>query len=177
MRENYNNIKQLCFFPYIGMGIVAVFFFLGATFMFVLSFIVPRTSDKALIAGLGFIAVLFLCIFSVRLPVFIEFAPDGILLRNVLTKEQYSAQWNQFVAAYCMYGSRGHTYLLLSCTEMNISEQKECWKKLQQLRKGRPVLSSDGNICILVDHHFRSVQLLIQSKLPYFPPEKGPQVG
>ncbi len=177
MNNDCSNTQQLCFFPYIGLSIVAIFFFLEAAIMFFLSFIVPSVSNKVLLSILAFIAFLFSGVFFIRIPVLVVFTPDGILLRNILTKEQYFSAWNQFVAAYCMYGSRGHTYLLLACTEMNISEQKKCWKKLQQLSRGKPVLASDGNICILADRFFQNIKLIVQEKLPFFLPEEGPRVG
>lgn len=177
MRNNRSEAETFRFFPYIGMSFVAILFFLGAILMFFLSYILPVFTDKILTATTAIGALLFCWVFSVRIPLRVDLDDKGIQFRNVVTKEQYSADWTDFFAAYCMYGSRGHTYLLLARTEMNCRQQKESWKALQQIKKGHPLLSKEGNVCFLVDRRFSDVRHFVQDRLPFFVPELGPHVG
>ena len=110
MRNNRSEAETFRFFPYIGMSFVAILFFLGAILMFFLSYILPVFTDKILTATTAIGALLFCWVFSVRIPLRVDLDDKGIQFRNVVTKEQYSADWTVFLRhTVCMAAEGTHT--------------------------------------------------------------------
>ena len=167
MDENNLNQETLCFYPYKFNTILGVYGFLFALLMSVLlSCLMPQTKDKILVICVGVWTMLASCLYLLRAPLQVVCDRQGVSLRNVFTKEQYFAEWDAFVAAYFVRDSRGHIYLLLTRKEMNLDEKKRCFKACTGVCKGKPTLSSEGNVCILLDRYHAEMQSMIQNKFP-----------
>jgi len=172
-RTHKENIR---FFPYVGQIVLVGISLFGVVSTFFMACVVPQTMDKVFLVILGFVLMVLGWVFSVRTTLLVEFNQQGVFLQNVHSKEQYFAKWEQFAAAYFVHDSRGHTYLLLTRTEMNFTEKKACWKSCMRIIKGKPVLSSEGNVCVLLDRYCRETQAMIQDRFPSLTLKDAPRV-
>lgn len=175
MKKNHD-IDNLCFFPYIGTAIVAVFFLIGTVSMSIFSLIVPKTEDKIIFAVISFLSLFYFFICSIRTPLRFELDSTGIAVRNVITREYYFAKWTDFYAAYCMYGPKGHTFMLLARTEMDHNQQKECWKNAYRLKFGRSIPSWNGNVIFWTCGHLATISRIIEEKIIIVDTEQASRV-
>ena len=150
--------RSFTFYPYAPLRFVAYFFVFGS---FLLVFCMQFISGVLWKIFVVIIVVLSLSLakeFYARAPSSVTVSSHGICLKNTKHPNDIVDQsWNDFRFVYCLYGSKGHLYIMLAPEWLDEETQLRLWKQFQALRNGRPQLTISRCICIRVDGYWNKI--------------------
>ena len=157
-------MKQICYFPYLGAGAIAAFCLIGSLCMVFFCAIVPLTEDKVILGVIALVGFICAYVYGHRAPIRITLDANGLEIKNVISRECFYANLDTFQEVYCLRGFKGHQYLLFASTKMDHCQQKACWKYVQRIKLNRTLPCADGNIIFGTSGHLAAIRRIIESK-------------
>lgn len=157
------------FYPYAAQRFISSFMLIGFLLSLWMVQYCSSTMNKALLIVTAVFCLLFALIGVARIPVLVEIDEQGISVSNVWTKETFHAHWQSYCYVYYLGDSKGNTYMLFVRNMIPPKTQKQTLSEFHSIRGLRPILSIDGNVCILANSHLQAIELMLNGKVKRLP--------